>query len=89
MQLYLADPVASVVRPVKRLVGYAKVDLAAGAAARVAFRLPADLASFIGLDGHRILEPGDLDLHVAASSADSQGGPPGPDQRACPALRRR
>ena len=72
VQLYLADPVASVVRPVKRLVGYAKVDLVAGAAARVAFRLPADLASFIGLDGHRILEPGDLDLHLAASSADSK-----------------
>ena len=72
VQLYLADPVASVVRPVERLVGYAKVDLEPGAAARVGFRLPADLASFIGLDGHRILEPGDLDLHLAASSTDSR-----------------
>jgi beta-xylosidase len=72
VQLYLADPVASVVRPVERLVGYAKLDLDAGEAARVAFRLPTDLASFIGLDGHRILEPGDLDLHIAASSSDSR-----------------
>jgi beta-xylosidase len=71
VQLYLADPVASVVRPPKRLVGYVRVPLAAGAAARVSFRLPTDLASFTGLDGRRILEPGDLDLHVAASSSDS------------------
>ena len=72
VQLYLADPVASVVRPVKRLVGYAKVDLEAGAAATVGFRLHTDLASFIGVDGRRVLEPGDLDLHVAASSAASR-----------------
>jgi beta-xylosidase len=71
VQLYLADPVASVVRPLKRLVGYARVPLEAGAAARVELRLPTDLASFTGLDGRRILEPGDLDLHLAASSARS------------------
>jgi beta-xylosidase len=71
VQLYLADPVASVVRPQKRLVGYARVDLAAGAAAKVVLTVPTDLASFPGLTGSRVLEPGDLDLHVAASSAES------------------
>ena len=71
VQLYLSDPVASVVRPVKRLVGYARVPLEAGAAARVELRLPTDLASFTGLDGRRVLEPGDLVLHVAASSAQT------------------
>jgi beta-xylosidase len=71
VQLYLADPVASVVRPEKRLVGYARVPLEAGAAARVGFRLPTDLASFTGLGGRRVLEPGDLDLHLATSSAAS------------------
>ncbi len=72
VQLYLADPVASVVRPQKRLVGYARVALEAGAAARVAFRLPTDLASFTGLGGRRVLETGDLDLHLATSSARSE-----------------
>jgi beta-xylosidase len=57
---------------VKRLVGYAKVDLEPAAAVRVVLRLPTDLASFTGLDGRRVLEPGDLDLHLAASSADSR-----------------
>jgi beta-xylosidase len=72
VQVYLSDPVATVVRPVKRLVGFARVELAAGAAARVTFRLPTDLASFVGIGGRRVLEPGRIDLHVAASSADSR-----------------
>uniref|UniRef100_UPI0035CAD161 glycoside hydrolase family 3 C-terminal domain-containing protein n=1 Tax=uncultured Amnibacterium sp. TaxID=1631851 RepID=UPI0035CAD161 len=72
VQLYLSDPVASVVRPVQRLVGYTRVDLEPGAAARVRFTVPADLASFTGLGGRRVLEPGDLDLRVAASSADAR-----------------
>src|SRR5690606_4576462 len=39
VQLYLHDPVASVVRPVQRLISYARVDLAAGASATVTFRV--------------------------------------------------
>ena len=39
VQLYLHDPVASVTRPVQQLRGFARVALAAGAAARVAFRV--------------------------------------------------
>jgi beta-xylosidase len=70
VQLYLHDPVASVVQPVQRLIGYRRLSLAAGAAARVHLSVPADLASFTGRDGHRIVEPGDLELRLGASSAD-------------------
>jgi beta-xylosidase len=70
VQLYLHDPVASVVRPVSRLIGFAKLRLARGASARVKFTVPADLASFIGCDGQRIVEAGELELRLAASSAD-------------------
>jgi beta-xylosidase len=70
VQLYLHDPVASVVRPVQRLVGYARVPLEPNASARVAFTVPADLASFTGRDGRRIVEPGDLELRFGASSGD-------------------
>jgi beta-xylosidase len=70
VQLYLHDPVASTVRPVQRLVGYARVPLAAGERVRVSFEVPADLASFTGLDGRRVVEPGEIVLGFGRSSAD-------------------
>ncbi|MET7320592.1 glycoside hydrolase family 3 N-terminal domain-containing protein [Streptomyces sp. NPDC005549] len=70
VQLYLHDPVASVVQPVQRLVGYARVDLEPGEARRLRAVVPADLASFTGRDGRRVVEPGELELMLAASSAD-------------------
>ena len=60
VQLYLADPVATVVRPTRRLVAYARVQLAAGESARVRIRVPSDLTSFTGRDGQRIVEPGEF-----------------------------
>ena len=70
VQVYLNDPVASVVQPVQRLIGYVRLDLRPGQAASVRARVPADLASFTGRDGHRIVEPGDLELRLSASSTD-------------------
>jgi beta-xylosidase len=70
IQLYLHDPVASVVRPVNRLIGYARVPLDAGEIVRVHFDVPADVTAFSGPDGHRIVEPGALELRLGASSAD-------------------
>ncbi|NYI94130.1 beta-xylosidase [Streptomonospora nanhaiensis] len=69
VQLYLGDPVARVSLPVRRLVGYARVDLAAGQRRRVEFTVPADLASYTGPDGRRTVEAGELVLELAASSA--------------------
>jgi beta-xylosidase len=68
VQLYLHDPVAQVTRPVTRLVGYARLPLAPGEAARLSFTVPADLASFTGRGGRRVVEPGDIELRLAASS---------------------
>ncbi len=70
VQLYLHDPVAQVTRPVVRLIGYARVELAGGASARVTFRVPADITSFTGRDGKRVVEPGAMQLRVSRSSAD-------------------
>jgi beta-glucosidase len=70
VQLYLRDPIASVTRPVRQLRGFARVELAAGAAARVAFRVHADLCSFTGPDLSRIVEPGRIEVAIGASSAD-------------------
>lgn len=70
VQLYLHDPVASVVRPVQRLIAYARVPLEPGERVRVSFEVPADLAAFTGADGRRIVEPGELVLGFGRSSAD-------------------
>lgn len=70
VQLYLHDPVAEVPRPVQRLIGYARVALAAGEAADVRFRVPADLASYTGRALVRIVEPGALVLSAGRSSGD-------------------
>ncbi|NEA28374.1 beta-glucosidase family protein [Actinomadura bangladeshensis] len=69
-QLYLSDPVASVVRPARWLAGWARVRLEPGAAARIAFRVHADRTSFTGPDLRRIVEPGVVEVAVGRSSAD-------------------
>lgn len=70
VQLYLHDPVAQTTRPVVRLIGFARVALEPGEQARVRFDVPADLASFTGLRGRRIVEPGDVELRFGRSSGE-------------------
>jgi beta-xylosidase len=70
VQLYLSDPVASVVRPVRWLAGWARVRLAPGQAARVVFTVHADRTSFTGADLRRIVEPGRIDVAAGPSSRD-------------------
>jgi beta-xylosidase len=70
VQVYASDPVASVVRPRKQLIAYAKVPLEAGESAEVDVELHADLFSFTGLDYRRIVEPGEIVLSVGTSSED-------------------
>ena len=69
-QLYVDDPVAQVVQPVARLLGYQRVELEAGASATVRFTLSTDCFSFTGLQGRRIVEPGELVLRAGFSSTD-------------------
>ncbi len=70
VQLYLGDPVASVVRPVRWLAGFTRVPLAPGEAARVTFRVHADRTSFTGQDLTRIVEPGTITVTVGGASDD-------------------
>jgi beta-xylosidase len=70
VQLYLHDPVAQTTRPVVRLIGYQRVPLTPGEAARVTFTVHADLTSFTGLAGQRIVEPGDVELRFGRSAGD-------------------
>lgn len=70
VQLYLHDPVAEVARPVVQLIGYQLVELIPGEQCHVTFRVHADLTSFTGVAGNRVVEPGELKLHLGRSSAD-------------------
>ncbi len=69
VQLYLTDWIAQTVRPTKRLIAFARVNVEAGSAVEVQFALHADLTSFIGLDRTRIVEPGLFKLTAANSAA--------------------
>lgn len=70
VQLYLSDPHAEVARPVQKLIGYARVELAAGASADVVFDVPADLAAYTGRAGRRIVDAGEIVLSAGRSSGD-------------------
>lgn len=70
VQLYLSDVLAQVVRPIKELVGFAKVPLAAGERRRVTFDVHMDRTSFTGIGRRRIVEPGEFVVRVGSSSED-------------------
>jgi beta-glucosidase len=71
VQLYAADPVAQVTRPVRALLGFTRVPLAPGERATVAFDVHTDRLAFTGLDGRRIVEPGEVLLYAGTSSRDT------------------
>jgi beta-glucosidase len=70
VQLYLHDVLAQVTRPVRALVGFARVALESGAAADVTFHVHADRTAFIGRDLTRVVEPGDVEVLVGTSASD-------------------
>ena len=71
VQLYLHDPVATAVRPVQRLVGFARLALAPGEAREARFAMPVDLAAFVGVDGEWVVEAGTIELRLGRSAADT------------------
>lgn len=70
VQVYISDPVASVVRPVQRLVGFSRVELGGGESVDLTIDIPTDVTSFTGTAGDRIVEPGDIEIGLGASSSD-------------------
>ncbi|MFE4949509.1 glycoside hydrolase family 3 N-terminal domain-containing protein [Leifsonia sp. NPDC056665] len=72
VQLYARDVFASVTRPVAQLLGYARVSLEPGEEAEVTFQVPTARLAFTGLDGIRIVEPGDVELWVGPSCAERE-----------------
>jgi beta-glucosidase len=70
VQLYARDPMASITRPVRELIGFARVTLAAGVSARVTFRVPVSSLGFSGRELAYVVEPGDIEFYVGSSSSE-------------------
>ena len=71
VQLYVADPEASVDRPAKELKGFRKVFLQPGEAQTVRFDLDRAALSWFDADAHRwVAEPGTFQVLIGSSSAD-------------------
>ena len=68
VQLYLQDPVASVVRPVQQLIDYRKIFLNPGEGAEVVFTIREPQLRFCNMEGKEISEPGEF--RVSAGYAD-------------------
>ena len=72
VQLYVQDMVGSVVRPVKELKRFDRVELAPGQTKTVTFELPVAELAFWNIDMEYVVEPGDFRLWVAGDSASGE-----------------
>ncbi|MEL6538725.1 MAG: glycoside hydrolase family 3 C-terminal domain-containing protein, partial [Bacteroidota bacterium] len=70
-QVYVHDVESSVVRPLRELKGFEKVNLEAGASTQVSVVLPASAFQYYSeADAGWVLEPGAFQLQVGSSSRD-------------------
>lgn len=72
VQLYVADKVASMVRPVKELKGFQKVFIPKGQTKRIDFTLNARDLGFWNNSMQYIVEPGTFEIMVGTNSEDLQ-----------------
>ncbi|HEG2082090.1 TPA: glycoside hydrolase family 3 C-terminal domain-containing protein, partial [Enterobacter kobei] len=70
VQVYVRDKVATQVRPLQELKAFQRVTLSPGETATLNFTLPVEMFNFTRRDGKRIVEPGEFELQIGASSAD-------------------
>ncbi|MXW57773.1 MAG: beta-glucosidase [Acidimicrobiia bacterium] len=70
VQLYATDEVASVARPIRELIGFARVAIPAGETRTVTFTVHPSRLSFHGLDMALATEPGTFTFRIGGSSLD-------------------
>lgn len=70
VQLYCREEVASVARPERILLGFARLSLAAGHASRITFTVHPSRLAFYDPHMRFVTEPGDFTFSIGASSAD-------------------
>lgn len=70
VQVYVRDLFASLVRPVKELKAFKRVTLQPRQRAAVSFSIPVDMLNFTNVDNRRVVEAGEFEVMVGASSSD-------------------
>lgn len=70
VQLYMRDPVATRIRPVKELKDFAKITLVPGEEKKVSFVLDVDKLSYYNEEGQLQIEPGLIQIFVGGNSRD-------------------
>lgn len=73
-QLYVQDVIGSVVRPVRELKDFVKVELKPGQTQTIQFILNSEKLAFTGKDMVKKVEPGDFKIRVGTSSASGLEG---------------
>ena len=81
MQLYTRDPQASVTRPERELKSFLRLTLEPGETRRITFRVPVAQLGFYDRDLSYVVEPGEIEVFLGPSSADTVVGGLG-DRRA-------
>jgi beta-glucosidase len=70
VQLYLRDKVGSIIRPMKELKDFQKINLKAGETRMIKFIINKEKLSFYNQQLQWVAEPGDFELMIGASSKD-------------------
>ncbi|HEY5467178.1 MAG TPA: glycoside hydrolase family 3 N-terminal domain-containing protein, partial [Clostridia bacterium] len=70
VQLYLHDILSDVTRPVKELSGFKRIALHPGETRRLTFSVSTDQLGFYDREMRFVIEPGDLEVMLGASSDD-------------------
>ncbi len=70
VQVYVNDVASSLSTPYKELAGYARVELEAGESRDVTVEIPFKRLAFIGADLNPVVESGEFEVMVGASSRD-------------------
>ena len=70
VQVYVRDIYASLVRPVKELKAFKRVTLQCKQRAVVSFAIPVDMLNFTNKNNQRMVEAGEFEVIVGASSTD-------------------
>ena len=68
VQLYLADPAASVCRPVRELKGFKEIELEPNHSETVSFTITEPMLRFYGIDMKYQSEPGDIKVYIGFDS---------------------
>jgi beta-glucosidase len=74
VQLYIQDPAATYARPVRELKGFEKIELAAGEAQTVTFRLTPKELGYYHPDGTFVTEPGTFNVQVGPHALEGLQG---------------